>query len=98
MEIVLPLSPVRHHNTRPPKFNYKKARWDVYQSYIVEHLPSFDVDVVNIHQAARPFSLFLVEAAKASIPFGHLGCSPKAWWSQEAKSAVRKQRRARSKV
>ena len=25
IEIVLPLSPVRHPNTRPPKFNYKKA-------------------------------------------------------------------------
>ena len=34
IEIVLPLSPVRHPNTRPPKFNYKKASWDVYQSYI----------------------------------------------------------------
>ena len=30
IEIVLPLSPVRHPNTCPPKFNYKKARWDVY--------------------------------------------------------------------
>ena len=30
IEIVLPLSPVRHRNTRPPRFNYKKARWDVY--------------------------------------------------------------------
>ena len=63
IEIVLSLSPVRHPNTRPPKFNYKKARWDVYQSYIVEHLSSFDVDAVNIYQAARSFSLFLVEAA-----------------------------------
>ena len=34
IEIVLPFSPVR-----PPKFNYKKARWDVYQSCIAEHLP-----------------------------------------------------------
>ena len=83
IEIVLLLSPVRHPNTRPPKFNYKKARWDVYQSYIVEHLPSLDVDCVNIHQAACSFSLFLVEAAKASIPFGRHGRSPKAWWSQK---------------
>ena len=76
-EIVLPLSPVRHPNTRPPKFNYKKASWDVYQSYIAEHLPSLDVDALNIHQAARSFSLFLVEAAKASIPFGRVGRPPK---------------------
>ena len=52
----------------------------------------------NIHQAARSFSLFLVEAAKASIPFGCLGHSPKAWWSQEAESAVRERRRARSEA
>ena len=43
-----------------------------------------------------PFSLFLVEAAKASIPFGRLGRSPKAWWPQEAEPAVRERRRARS--
>ena len=96
IEIVLPLSPVRHPNTRPPKFNYKKASWDIYQSYIAEHFPSLDFDPLNIHQAAHSFSLFLVEAAKASIPFGRLGRSPKAWWSQEAESAVRERRRARS--
>ena len=96
IEIVPPLSPVRLPNTRPPKFNYKKASWDIYQSYIAEHLPSLDFDALNIHQAAHSFSLFLVEAAKASIPFGHLGRSPKAWWSQEAESAVRERRRARS--
>ena len=55
-----------------------------------------DFDALNIHQAAHSFSLFLVEAAKASIPFGRLGRSPKAWWSQEAESAVRERRRARS--
>ena len=55
-----------------------------------------DVDAFNIHQAARSFSLFLIEATKASIPFGHLGRSPKAWWFQEAESAVRKRWRARS--
>ena len=81
-----------------PKFNYKKARWDVYQSYIVEQLSSVDVDAVTIHQAARSFSLFLVETAKASIPFGRLGRSPKAWWSQERESAVRERRRARSEA
>ena len=98
IELVLPLTPVHYPNTRSPKFNFKKARWNVYQSYIVEHLLSFDVDAVNIHQAARSFSLFLVEAAKASIQFGRLGRSPKAWWSQEAESAVREQWRALSEA
>ena len=78
IEIVLPLSPVRHPNTRPPKFNYKKASWDVYQSYIAKHLPSLDFDTLNIHQAAYSFSLFLVEVAKASIPFDRLGSFPQS--------------------
>ena len=39
-------------------------------------------------------SLFLVEAAKVSIPFGCFGRSPKAWLSQEAESAVREWQRA----
>ena len=95
IEIVLLLSPVCHPDTRPPKFNYKKVCWDVYQSYIVEHLSSLDVDAVNIQQAARSFFLFFVEAAEAYIPFGCFGRSPKAWWSQKAESAVREQRRAR---
>ena len=78
IEIVLPLFPVRQPNTRPPKFNYKKTSWDIYQSYIAEHLPSLDFDALNIHQAAHSSSLFLVEAAKASIPFGRLGHSPQS--------------------
>ena len=77
IEIVLPLSPVCHPNTRLPKFNYKKANWDIYQSYIAEHLPSLVFDALNIHQAAHSFSLFLVEAAKASIPLAALVVHPK---------------------
>ena len=76
IEIVLPFFPVRQPNTRPPKINYKKTSWDIYQSCIAEHLPSLDFDALNIHQAAHSSSLFLVEAAKASIPFGRLGRSP----------------------
>ena len=78
IEIVLPLFPVRQPNTRPHEFNYKKTSWDIYQSYIAEHLPSLDFDALNIHQAAHSSSLFLVEAAKASIPFGRLGRSPQS--------------------
>ena len=78
IEIVLPFFPVRQPNHTSPKFNYKKTSWDIYQSYIAEHLPSLDFDALNIHQAAHSSSLFLVEAAKASIPFGRLGRSPQS--------------------
>ena len=84
------------NQTHVPQIQLQKNSWDIYQSYIAEHLPSLDFDALNIHQAAHSSSLFLVEAAKASIRFGRLGRSPKAWWSQEAESAVRERRRARS--
>ena len=95
VEIVLPLSPVRHPNTCPPNSTTKShisLSIDVNQSYIVEHLPSFDVGFVNIHQAARSFFLFLVEAAKASIAYGRLGCSPWALWSQKQNLQCRSDR------
>ena len=62
----------------PPNSTTKKNSWDIFQSYIAEHLPSLDFDALNIHQAAHSSSLFLVEAAKASIPFGRLGRSPQS--------------------
>ena len=40
----------------------------------------------------------MVKAAKASIPFSRLGRFPKAWWSQEAESAVREPRNASSEA
>ena len=69
LKLSSPLFPVRQPNTRPPKFNYKKTSWDIYQSYIAEHFPSLDFDALNIHQAAHSSSLFLVEAAKGLYPF-----------------------------
>ena len=96
IEIVLSLSPVCHPNTRLPKFNYKKARWDDYQSYIVEHLPSLDVDAVNMHQAARSFSPFLSRSCQGHYPLWLPWSFP--WWSQEAESAARERQRAHSEA
>ena len=66
IEIVLPLSPVRHPNTRPPKFNYKKASWDIYQSYIAEHLPSLDLAMCR--RVLRKDSLRLISTGSSSLP------------------------------
>jgi len=46
----------------------------------------------------RYFLFLLLNAAKASIPFGRLGRSPKAWWSEEAELAVRDRWGARSEA
>ena len=55
-------------NTHPPRFNYKKARWNVYQSYIVEHLPSLDIDCVNIHQAPPLLLPLLARSCQGLYP------------------------------
>ena len=44
----------------------------MFTNHILWNIPPLDVDAVNIHQAARFFSLFLVEAAKTSIPLAVL--------------------------
>jgi len=84
----------RHTNTRAPAFNFKKAYWDEFEKFISKHPPPPIEEAPNIHCAARSFSSLLLNAAKASIPFGF----PKAWWSEEAELAVRDRRRARSEA
>ena len=97
IEIVLPflqfVTP-----TLVPSNSTTKRPVGMLTNHVLLSISPLDVDAVNIHHAARSFSLFLVKAAKASIPFGHLGRSPKAWWSQEAESAVRERQRAYSEA
>jgi len=52
----------------------------------------------NIQCTAWSFSSLLLNAAKASIPFGRLGCLPKAWRCEEVELAVMNRRRAHSEA
>ena len=85
----VPLSPVFRPNERPPSFNFQKARWDEFASYIDSHCSSAkEYSSLSLSSAAALFTSLALNAAKFSIPFGCIKRPPKAWWSPEVESAV----------
>ena len=89
----IPFSPVFRPNERPPSFNFQKARWDGFASYIDSHCPSTQ-EYSSLSSAAALFTSLALNAAKSSIPFGRIKRHPKAWWSGEVESAVSERRKA----
>ena len=49
---------------------------------------------VFLQRITRLFTSLALNAAKSSIPFGHIKCYPKAWWSAEVEQAVSERRKA----
>ena len=91
----IPLSPVFRPNERPSSFNFQKARWDGFASYIDSHCPSAEeYSSLSFSSAAALFTSLALNAVKSSIPFGHIKRPPKAWWSAEVESAVSERRKA----
>ena len=91
----VPLSLVFRPNELPPSFNFQKARWDGFASYIDSHCPSAEeYSSLSLSSAAALFTSLALNAAKSSIPFGRIKCPPKAWWSAEVEEAVGERRRA----
>ena len=94
----VPLSPVWLSPQRappPPSFNFQKARWDGFASYFDCHCPSAEeYSSLSLSPAAAPFTSLALNAAKSSIPFGHIKRPPKAWWSAQVESAVSERRKA----
>ena len=91
----IPLSPVFRPNECPPSFNFQKARWDGFASYIDSHCPSAkEYSSLSLSSAAALFTSLALNAAKSSIPFGRIKRPPKAWWSAEVESAVSERRKA----
>ena len=77
----VPLSPAYRPNERPPSFNFQKARWDGFASYIDSHCPSAEeYSSLSHSSAAALFTSLTLNAAKSSIPFGRIKRLPKAWW------------------
>ena len=75
----VPLSPVFHHNERPPSFNFQKARWDGFASYFDSHCPSAEeYSSLSLSSAAALFTSLALYAAKSSISFGRIKRPPKA--------------------
>ena len=91
----IPHSPVFCPNKRPPSFNFQKARWDDFASYFASHCPSAEeYSSLSLSSAAALFTSLALNAAKSSIPFGHIKRPPKAWWSAEVEQAIGERRRA----
>ena len=91
----IPLSPVFFPNERPPFFNFQKAHWDGFASYIDSYCPSAEVySSLSFSSAAVLFTSLALNAAKSSIPFGRIKRPPKAWWSAEVEEAVSERRKA----
>ena len=89
----IPLSPVFRPNERPPSFNFHKAHWDGFASYIDSHCLSAE-EYSSLSSATALFTSLTLNAAKSSIPFGRIKRHPKAWWSAEVEEAVSERRKA----
>ena len=90
----IPLSPVFRANERPPSFNFQKARWDAFASYIDSHCPSAEeYSSLSLSSAAALFTSLTLNAAKSSISFGRIKRPPKVWWSPEVVEAVSERRK-----
>ena len=89
----IPISPVFRPDERPTSFNFQKARWDGFAPHFDSHCPSAE-EYSSLSSAAALFTSLAMNAAKSSIPFGHIKRPPKAWWSAEVEQAVSERRRA----
>ena len=91
----VPLSLVFRSNEHPPSFNFQRAHWDDFVFYFDSHCPSVEeYSSLSLSSAAALFTSLALNAAKSSVPFGHIKCHPKAWWSAEVKDAVSERRKA----
>ena len=72
----LSLSPVFRPNERPPSFNFQKARWDGFASYIDSHCPSAE-EYWSLSSAAALFTSLALNAAKSFIPSAASNALPK---------------------
>ena len=81
--------------SRPPSFNYNKARWDDYLIYIDTHCPHpSNFATLSLSKATHTFTKLLNDAATSAISFGSINRPAKAWWSSEVADAVAKPRKA----
>ena len=91
----IPLSPDFRPNERPPFFNFQKAGWDGFASYIDSHCPSAEEYwSLSLSSATALFTSLALNAAKSSIPFGLIKRPSKVWWSAEVEQAVSEKRKA----
>ena len=79
----------------PPSFNFQKARWDDFASYVDSHCPSAEeYSSLSLSSAATLFTTLALNPAKFFLSFGPIKRPPKAWWSAEVEEAVSERRKA----
>ena len=99
ISITIPTSPIINSFHRPPSFNYNKARWDDYLTYIDTHCPPpSNFTTLFLSEATHTFTKLLNDAATSAISFGSINRPTKAWWSSEVADAVAKCRKAFAKA
>ena len=86
-------------STAPPSFNYNKARWNDYLTYIDTHCPTpSNFTTLSLSEATHTFTKLLNDATTSAIPFGGINRPTKAWWSSEVADAAAKRRKAFAKA
>ena len=91
ISITIPTSPLINSTHCPPSFNYNKACWDDYLTYIDTHCPPpSNFITLSLSEATHTFTKLLNDAATSAIPFDSINCPAKAWWSSEVTDAVAK--------
>ena len=99
ISITIPNFPIINSFHRPPSFNYNKARWDEYLTYIDTHCPNLsNFTTLSLSEATHTFTKLLNDAATSAIPFGSINRPAKAWWSSEVADAVAKRQKAFAKA
>ena len=99
ISITIPTSPLINSIHHPPSFNYNKARWDDYLTYIDTHCPPpSNFTTLSLSEATHTFTKLLNDAATSAIPFDSINRLTKAWWSSEVADAVAKPRKVFAKA
>ena len=83
--------------SRPPRWNYKKAKWAVYRIRTNELLKDLRVQGRNVDAVVKDFNLAILTAAKETIPRGATR-EYKPFWNQKLQEAEEELNNAREKA
>ena len=82
-----------HRNCGPAKWSFKKADWNVFESYLENKFQQIKLTDMSVDKLYNLFCKETLEAAKLAIPKGsRTEAAP--WWTNEIESAVQQRRKA----
>ena len=90
--LTIPLSLVFRPNKRPLPSTFRKLAGMTLLFTYDSHCPSAE-EYSSLSSAATLFTSLTLNAAKFSIPFGHIKHQRQAWWSTEVEEAVNERHR-----